>query len=170
MIAILSPSLPPPPPSTCLCSRLLLIFEALSFVSVRCPKDYGMKRDRWRGAGWLRLWCVTTWARARTRRRCRILQTVLTSDLSRSSLPWLPWPSATALETLVRLRRSNTKFNWNCTELEERKGKQQTNYHPHGARWMSLSAARECAIGCVWADKTHELTRTGAGAIFNQAK
>lgn len=49
MIAMLSPSLPPPPPpplSTCLCARLLLIFEALSFVFVRCPKDYGMKRDR----------------------------------------------------------------------------------------------------------------------------
>lgn len=37
---------PPPPPSTCLCARRLLIFEALSFVFVRCPKDYGMKRDR----------------------------------------------------------------------------------------------------------------------------
>lgn len=39
-----SPSLPPPP-STCLCAGPLLISEALSFVSVRCPKDCGMKRD-----------------------------------------------------------------------------------------------------------------------------
>lgn len=57
----LSSSLPPPPPpSTCLCAGLLLISEAPSFVFVRCRKDSRMKRDTWRGDGWLWLWHITT--------------------------------------------------------------------------------------------------------------
>lgn len=38
------------------------------------------------------------------------------------------------LRNAGKVERSNMKFNWNCTELEERKGEQQTNNHPHGSR------------------------------------
>lgn len=145
MIAILSPSLSPPPLSTCLCARLLLIFEALSFVFVRCPKDYAMKRDRWRGAGWLWLWCVTACTHTH-------MHTVTAESCRQSSPVILLYHSFCVsfthhylLRNTGRVKRSNVKFNWNCTELEERKGDQQTNHQRTVQdRWASQLPESVC--------------------------
>lgn len=149
MIAILSPSLPPPLLSTCLCARLLLIFEALSFVFVRCPKDYAMKRDRWRGAGWLWLWCVTACTHTHAHCNCWILQTVLTSDPSLSCLSVFPLPTTTSLETLVESRGATwnlieTALNWRSV-----KGINRPTINARFKIDEPLSCPRVCVCVCL---------------------
>lgn len=92
--------------------------------------------------GWVAAAVVCDHARARTRprthRHCRILQTVLASDPSPSPLPLVSFTRRCLFRNTGKVECSNMvtqmKFNWNCTELEERKGEQQTNYHPCGLR------------------------------------
>lgn len=132
----------PPPLSTCLCTGLLLISEALSFVFVRCPKECGMKRDTWRGAGWLWLWRVTTHTHTRK------LQNV-TAESCRQFLPVnhchqplvvnaVSFTHHCLFRNMDKVKQRNMvtwmKFNWNCTELGEELGDQQTNYQQRGSR------------------------------------
>lgn len=77
MLFFFTPSSPShlPPPSTCLCVGLLLISEALSFVSVRRSKGWRMKRDTWRGDERRWLPCVTTHTHTHTRMYTTIVTT-----------------------------------------------------------------------------------------------
>lgn len=147
----LSPSLPPPPPplSTCLCAGLLLISEALSFVSVRCPKDCGMKRDTWRGAWWLWLRCVTTHAHTHTK--------TVTAESHRQSLPVnplhppffpletrFPLPTAASLETWVKSSRRTWWQEWNLIETAPNWWRVREATDQLSVAWFKIDEALNC--------------------------
>lgn len=140
----LSPSLPPPL-STCLCAGLLLISEALSFVSVRCPKDCGMKRDTWRVAGRLWLRCVTT--HTHSHRNCHrwVCQTLLASRPSSSAFPprtQLPLPAAASLETRVEPSGGTWCRGWNLIETALNWGRVRgATEQLSAAAWLKIDEA-----------------------------
>lgn len=120
------PLFPPPPlpRSTCLCSRLRLMSEALSFVFVRCPKDCRMKRDTWRGVGWVRLWCVT--ARAQKLSPLNLTHSLVPVNPSPSpsaSKPTPPpFPNQSIFSNAGKVERRDVgtqmEFNWNRDGLK----------------------------------------------------